>query len=126
MLWNEVVQYFGYNYRRMRLLGGLEAACRNLSSAGCKWLLLDGSFVSAKLLPGDYDGIWESDGVDYHLLDPVLLDFSEHRASMKVKYFGELFPAYLNEASGQHFADFFRTDRNGVEKGLVRIKLERS
>ena len=70
----------------------------------------------AKLLPGDYDGIWESDGVDYSLLDPVLLDFSEHRAAMKVEYFGELFPVYLKEAPGQHFADFFRTDRNEVEK----------
>lgn len=124
MQWNEVVQYFGNNYHRMRLIGGLEAACRNLSSAGCKWLILDGSFVTKKLLPGDYDGVWESDRDDYRLLDPVLLDFSEQRAAMKVKYLGDLFPVNLNEASGQHFVDFFRTDRNGVEKGLVRIKLE--
>lgn len=78
------------------------------------------------MIPDYYDGIWDSDGVGYRLLDPVLLDFSEHRGAMKIKYFGELFPVLLNVASGQHFADFFCTDRNGVEKGLVRIKLERS
>ena len=122
--WNEVVQYFGINSHRLRLIGGLKAACRNLSIAGSKRLILDGSFVTAKSLPGDYDGVWESDGVDYSLLDPVLLDFSDERRAMNVKYLGELFPVHLNEASGRRFVDFFRTDRNGVERGLVRISLE--
>ena len=107
MQWNDVVQYFGNNNHRMRLIGGLEAACRNLSTAGCKWLILDGSFVTAKSLPGDYDGVWDSEGVDYSLLDPVLLDFSEGRAAMKAKYLGDLFPANLDEASGQCFEDIF-------------------
>lgn len=43
---------------------GLLAACRNLAEAGCGLLLLDGSFVSAKAPPGDYDAAWETEGVD--------------------------------------------------------------
>ena len=40
------------------------------------------------------------------MLDPVLLDFSEERAAMKAEYLGDLFPANLDEASGQCFEDF--------------------
>ena len=85
---------------------------------------MDGSIVAANSLHRDYDAVWDSEGVDYSLLDPILLDFSEERAAMTAKYLGDLFPANLDEASGQCFEDFFWTDRNGIEKGLVRINLE--
>ena len=32
---------------------------------------LDGSFVSAKLIPGDFDACWDEDGVDFDSIDPV-------------------------------------------------------
>ena len=95
----------------------------NLAEAGCGELLLDGSFVTAKLLPGDYDGAWEPAGVDPVLLDPVLLDFTNRRAAMRAKYLGDLFPASFLAASGVVYRDFFKTDRNGVEKGVVRVDL---
>lgn len=100
------------------------AACRNLAAAGCGELLLDGSFVTAKPLPGDYDGAWETAGVDPDRLDPVLLDFTSGRAAMKAKYLGDLFPASALAAPGVLYRDFFKTDRNGVEKGVVLIDLE--
>ena len=56
-------------------------------------------------------------------LDPVLLDFSNRRAAMKAKYLGDLFPASAFAAPGVLYRDFFRTDRNGVEKGVVLIDL---
>ena len=86
-------------------------------------LLLDGSFVTAKSLPGDYDGAWETVGVDPDRVDPVLLDFSNRRAAMKAKYLGDLFPASAMAAPGVLYRDFFKTDRNGVEKGIVLIDL---
>ena len=58
-------------------------------------------------------------------LDPVLLDFSDRRAAMKTKYLGDLFPASALAAPGLLYRDFFKTDRNGVEKGIVLINLER-
>ena len=86
-------------------------------------MLLDGGFVAAKSLPADYDGAWETAGVDPDRLDPVLLDFSNRRAAMKAKYLGDLFPASAFAAPGVLYRDFFRTDRNGVEKGVVLIDL---
>ena len=116
---------FGGNRHRARLLDGLLAACRNLAGAGCGELLLDGSFVTAKLLPRDYDGAWEPAGVDLDLLDPILLDFRNRRAAMKAKYLGDLFPASSLAAPGVVYRDFFKTNRNGVEKGIVLIDLGR-
>ena len=76
------------------------AASRNLAAAGCGELLLDGSFVTAKSLPGDYDDAGETVGVDPDRVDPVLLDFSNRRTAMKAKYLGDLFPATAMAAPG--------------------------
>lgn len=90
MQWNEVVQYLDHNSHRSRLLGGLEAVCRNLSTAGQKGLILDSSVVSAKSLPGDSDRIWESMGVDYRMLGSAPMYFSDDRDAIERKYFGDL------------------------------------
>lgn len=123
--WCEVVTNFAGNSHRDRLLQALLAACRNLAAAGCRELLLDGSFVTAKPLPGDYDAAWETAGVDPNQLDPVLLDMQHPRAAMKAKYLGDLFPASAPAEPGVPFRDFFMTDRNGVAKGVVLIDLGR-
>ena len=91
---------FASNSHRKHLLSGMEQALRNFAAAGCRIVLLDGSFVSAKDLPQDYDAAWEPVGVDPTLLDPVLLDFSKKRAAMKLKYGGEFFPATAMAAVG--------------------------
>lgn len=121
--WSEVAPRFSVNGHRTRLVGGLLAALRNLANAGCRSVLLDGSFVSEKDLPEDYDGAWDTHGVDPDLLDPVLLDFSNARAAMKSKYLGELFPATAMAAPGVLYRDFFMKDRNGLPKGVVNINL---
>lgn len=121
--WVEVASRFSANGHRTRLLGGLLAALENLAGAGCRSVLLDGSFVSQKDLPEDYDGAWDTQGVDPYRLDPVLLDFTNARAAMKSKYLGELFPATAAAAPGILYRDFFMKDRNGVPKGVVNIDL---
>jgi hypothetical protein len=123
VLWEEVARRFSANSHRARQLSGLLNALQNLAGAGCRAVLLDGSFVSVKDLPGDYDGAWEIHGVDPDLLDPVLLDFNSGRAAMKAKYGGELFPASMQAAPGILYRDFFQRDRNGVPKGVVNIDL---
>lgn len=122
-LWTEVGARFALNDHRRRLLAGLRDALFNLAEAGCSAVLLNGSFVSDKLLPNDYDGAWEPYGVNPDLLDPVLLDFSNGRAAMKAKFGGELFPAGDHAGGGVLFRDFFQTDRNGVPKGVISIDL---
>ena len=122
-VWSEVDRYFGGNSHRARLMEGLLAACRNLVGAGCGELLLDGSFVTAKTMPGDYDGVWETAGVDAQRLDPVFLDSANGFAAVRAKYLGDLFPASGVATPDVVFRDFFRTDRDGVEKGVVLVDL---
>jgi hypothetical protein len=86
---------------------------------------LDGSFVTAKPDPEDYDCAWDVVGVDPHLLDPVLLDFRNQRAAQKAKFQGEFFPAssIADPRTGQTFLQFFQQDRNGQPKGIVALDL---
>jgi hypothetical protein len=121
--WDELVAAFAFNSRRAELLQGLRKALESLAQAGCKRAYIDGSFVTAKERPGDFDGCWEMAGVDPTLLDPELLDFRKARAAQKAKYGGELFPAsgVADPAAGRAFLDFFQIDREGRRKGIVAI-----
>ena len=56
--------------------------------AGCRTVYLNGSFVTSKTFPNDYDACWEEAGVDPAALDPVLLTFDPGRATQKAKYMG--------------------------------------
>jgi len=87
---------------------------------------INGSFVTAKEVPGDFDACWDPTGVEVSLLDPVLLDFSNKRAAQKAKYGGELFLSSGWAAAGKVFFDFFQIDKeSGEAKGIVAIDLQR-
>ena len=104
---------------------GLKAAMDSLRDAGCRTVYVDGSFVTGKEIPGDFDACWEEAGVDPIILDPVLLTFDDGRAAQKAKYMGELFPASVAaDDDGFSFLDFFQTYREtGRRKGIVAIDL---
>ena len=104
---------------------GLEAALEDLKGAGCGTVYLNGSFVTSKTYPNDYDACWEEVGVDPTALDPVLLTFDSGRAAQKAKYMGELFPAsIIADIDGLSFLEFFQTDKEtGRPKGIVAIDL---
>ena len=125
-MWEELFQRFGHNPWRLRLLLGLRAALENLKNAGCRTAYIDGSFVTDKEFPNDYDVCWEEDGVDPLKLDPVLLTFDPGRITQKDKYLGELFPAsVVADADGLSFLEFFQIDRDtGERKGIVAMDLE--
>ena len=124
--WEEFAERFGWTPHRRRLLSGLKNALRSLRAAGCRRAYIDGSFVTAKEIPNDYDGCWDMDGVDPDRLDPVLLQFEHGRAAQKTKYLGELFPAQATELqSGVVFLEFFQTDKDtGQSKGIIFFDLE--
>ena len=104
---------------------GFRAAIENLKAAECRTVYLDGSFVTNKTHPNDYDACWEKAGVDPTSLDPVLLTFDVGRATQKAKYLGELFPAsIIADAEGLAFLEFFQTDKEtGRPKGIIAIDL---
>jgi len=86
---------------------------------------LDGSFVTAKPHPNDYDACWDALGVNPQLVDPVLFDFRSGRAAQKAKYKGELFPADFSAGiGGRTFLEFFQVDKStGNPKGIVVVDL---
>ena len=66
----EIRDRFGYTDHRKWLIEGLKIAFADLSNAGCKLVYIDGSFVTAKKEPGDYDMCWSIDSVDPDRLNP--------------------------------------------------------
>ncbi|BAT56601.1 hypothetical protein NOS3756_56130 (plasmid) [Nostoc sp. NIES-3756] len=122
--WQEFMERFGITPRRQELLKGLKSAIDSLLKAGCQTIYIDGSFVTKKESPNDFDGCWDIKGVDVELLDPILLDLSSKREKQKAKYRGELFPtSFIADAEGKTYLDFFQIDRNGNPKGIVAIDL---
>lgn len=118
--WQEVRERFGWNSRRESLLLGLHDFLAMLARAGCTQMWLDGSFVTDKDLPGDYDACWRPQGVDPSVLDPIVLDFSSGgRALAKARYQGDLFVAGIETGSGLPFVKFFQQTREGDPKGIV-------
>ncbi len=113
---------------RKKLLKELKQAADNLRVAGCKALYVDGSFVTSKEHPNDFDACWSLIDVESSLLDPVLFDLSNRRAAQKAKFGGEFFPAeWVEGGSGKSFLEFFQTDkRTSKPKGIVGIRLGRA
>ena len=124
-LLSEVEETFALNHRRRDLFRGLIRACIALNLAGCRYVYIDGSYVTAKPFPGDYDVCWDPNGVMRARLDPTFLDFRRERAAQKSKYGGEFFP--LTSAAtpdGTTFLEFFQIERfSAGRKGIVRVDL---
>lgn len=124
--WEELEERLSFNARRQKLLAGFREACDLLRQAGCRLVYLDGSFVSCKSQPGDFDACWDIQGVEEEALDPVFWDFSQGREAQKRRFGGELFPAQLPEgATGRTFVEFFQVNKlTGKSKGIVGIRLK--
>ena len=122
--WEEVVARFGGNPQRNRLLDGLRRALSSLLDAGCPRIYLNGSFVTNKPDPNDFDVTWETEGVDFTKVAPILLDrddliVNERRWQLSV-FGGELLP---DQYLGLDFLSYFQSDRFGQHKGIIAIDL---
>ncbi|MDD5382319.1 MAG: hypothetical protein PHH60_01510 [Candidatus Margulisbacteria bacterium] len=122
---DEVEARFALTDHRKHLFSGLKRGIDSFHSAGCKTLYLDGSFVTEKLIPKDYDACWDPNGVDPDRLDPILLDSAKFRLKQKEKYYGEYFPSTSRADSAHLFLSFFKTDRfTGRAKGIIVLRLK--
>jgi hypothetical protein len=123
--WQDMLDRFGQTPWRRQLLAGMLEALRLLKAAGCVRVYIDGSFVTAKDVPGDFDACWDADGVVFDKVDERLLTFDRGRATQKAAFLGELFIADARaDPQGTLFRDFFQTDRDGRRKGIVVIDLK--
>ena len=123
----EVGTRFGQTPHRAWLFDGVVAVAAALRRANCARMYLDGSFVTEKIHPNDFDGCWDATDVRVALLDPVLLDFSNGRAGQKKKYRGEMFVADSMNVRGGTFLDFFQCEKvTGMQKGIVGVELQQT
>lgn len=120
-----VAAAFATNTWRRHLFDGLVLASGKLHQAGCQTVYLDGSYVTGKPMPGDFDACWDPTGVDPTKLDPVFLQFANGRAAQKAAFKGEFFPSSMMCMDvGRAFVDFFQMDRfTGKQKGIISVSL---
>lgn len=132
MTWDVFYDQFNFSPKRKILLAGLERAIDVFRQCGCVVIYIDGSFVTQKLEPNDYDACWEGDWdfvtMNLARLEPLFIDFvdlSTGRKKQKLKYNGEIFPAEFSADSiGTSYLDFFQQIRfSSGKKGIVAIKL---
>ncbi len=107
--WPELMERFVMNPQRQRLATGLAAALRKLAIAGCRRVVVGGSFVTSKENPNDFDAWYESFGLDLEVLDPLFL---EDVQSQMTVFGGTLF-------SLPSYEGFFQTDRESRPKGVI-------
>ena len=114
---SEVAEVYTYNPLRKELFYGLIEGSKNLASAGCRSLYLDGSYVTSKLDPGDFDACWDRMGVNMNALAPKLHEFTFGRKCQKAKYGGEFVPSLvLTEGVPIDFIDYFQRILDTDEK----------
>jgi hypothetical protein len=118
----EVEAKFAHNVKRKYLFVGLARVVGILIEANCPEVFLDGSYITKKEEPGDYDLCFEPTGLQPTELLRVLLSSKENR---KAEYLGDIFtrlpvPPYYHD----HVAEWQRDGRNDdVVKGILRIDL---
>ena len=122
----EIEARFATSDHRKRMFLGFKNGMEALCKAGCRKIFLDGSFITEKPFPGDFDACWDPIGVDVTKLDPIFRDFSDARKKQRDCFHGEFFPTNLT-ADGTHvFLDFFQTDKHtGEAKGIICISLSK-
>ena len=126
--WDEVQSRYGTTSVRRVQLSGLRHALEILREAGCRRAYIDGSFVTVKQTPNDFELCWELSDVNLDLLEqlePALLDWSDRRAAQKARFGGELFVAESGaDPWGTTYLSFFQHDRiTGKSKGIVAMDL---
>lgn len=121
----EVRRRFGTGNRtRTRLMRGLQAVLRMAGMAGASLLYLDGSFVTDKKEPGDWDAvlllpvgarIWSKEAL-------ALAD----RPEIRKRHGGDLFTMMEEdtEVLAHYLEGVFVRDRHGRAKGMLVLRLK--
>ncbi len=119
----EVQQRYSYNKKRVTLFTALLEVVEILRGCACPEIHLDGSFITAKEQPGDYDLCYESTGITP---TQEFYEFLKNRETRKERYMGDIFarmpqpPYYFDHV--QHWQTDSRED--DIAKGIIRIRLE--
>ena len=125
--WEEIVEHFGGDpqSKRATLTRKLLALRNNLQSCGCVGrMVLDGSFISAKPVPGDFDlllvlqpNIQEMKDSDPRLSRLLDTEMSENQEGYSIFYVPENSPVI------DILLPMWDKSKEGVVKGVVEVEL---
>lgn len=124
---DEIEERYGYTIHRRKLLQGLKLGIRDIEESGCTIIYLDGSFITNKPKPGDYDVCYHSHRIDFSKLEelhPVFFDFDDECKSQKEKYLGEFWPSTYYTDGFHTILDGFKMDiYTRKKKGIIEINI---
>lgn len=136
--WELFCTHFGKSSRkRKELIKKIEVVINILKEVGCKELYIDGSFVTTRNRPRDFDACWLREGVDLSRLNQIAPILKRapgffRGVDCKQKYGGDIFPLTRlvpNPKSGAArditYLEFFQMDKeSGQQKGIILLKLD--
>jgi hypothetical protein len=118
----EFKERFVTSTNRSYIFEGFIQAALLLRQAGCGRLIIGGSFITDKLLPGDIDVIWDTVGINLAILDPIFLDDSR-QFELAQRYLGDYLPGIAGHPDSCSLVKYFSKDKKtGAAKGLIGLK----
>jgi hypothetical protein len=117
----EIEARFAINEHRRSLFNKLIKVIEILKTANCSEVYLDGSFITAKTHPNDFDLCYETTGLQpTKSFKPLLtLDIETRQAA----YGGDIFPRMPEPPFRSDHVRLWQTDKNGDAKGIIRTVL---
>jgi len=119
---DEIEERFVRNKHRRALFDGLQSLVQELKQANCARIYVNGSFITNKERPNDYDACWDVEGVRQSI-DPLLLNPFKRLAEIKTKYKGDVFPRIPELLKGIDHLTIFQQDADLNAKGIIAIDL---
>ena len=125
--WEEITARFGDAPGSDRVLSSLQAWREAVQAKGMRGLvILNGSFISRKEAPGDFDLVFFYDEATKILVlrDAEARALTDYQACRASGFLGDVFafPASLQHLSPLLYRDdMFDFDRNGTPKGVVEV-----
>lgn len=118
----DVQTRFAYNRKRRKLFQALEKVISILRECQCPEVFLDGSFITKKEEPGDYDLCYEPTGI---VATDNLRTFFITRETRKEEYLGDIFVRMPQPPYFVDYVESWQTDKrqDDVRKGILRIDL---
>lgn len=124
----EMENKLGFSKKRQKLLAAMKNLISYCRCLQCDILHIDGSFVSNKIAPADYDACWDTTAANRNdvlrVVEQSLLNSDSE--TQKEDFGGEIYPAFDKSPfnHGQTILEYFQTIKDSDErKGIIKLKL---
>lgn len=131
--WQHFCTRYGTGPKRKALLENIKEVILILKQVECQYFYIDGSFVTNKRRPDDFDACWDPTGVNKKLFGEIAPELKNYPrpfsklVDCKQKYKGDVYIATLtfNESPNISCLQFFQVDKQTKEKkGIIKLDLQ--